>query len=192
MKLFKLDIQTLVAIVAAVVSVVATVFAWQQTDSAQTHNRVSVSPVLRLTPYAEGPGGRNGLYLFNAGLGPGIITGFSARAKDVEVSGFGSDRWAEILKAAGAAPACFATGWPTKNAAVAANKEEPLLFITRNKDFEHCHMEMIRLMGGAGIQVTVTYRSLYGDVTTETQTSKVQSATIDAAYRTLQQIQPRP
>lgn len=43
---------------------------------AQKHNRVSVAPLLQLTPYAEGKTGKNGIYLSNVGLGPAVITGF--------------------------------------------------------------------------------------------------------------------
>ena len=59
------------AIVTLIVSVLAMAFAWEKVAISKDHNRRSVKPVLQITPFVEGPGERNGIYLSNDGLGPG-------------------------------------------------------------------------------------------------------------------------
>jgi hypothetical protein len=149
------------------------------------HNRVSVAPLLQLTPHAEGKGGRNGIYLSNVGLGPAIIRQFSAQSGNTAVSGFSSDRWPEVLSAAGVNPSCFATGWPSERAALKAGDELPLAYITRAEGMDACYASMVKLMAGVGVQVFVEYESLYGDVRQTASTSKVNSATLELLYKAL-------
>jgi hypothetical protein len=70
MKFNHIAIQTISATLAVLISIIAAVFAWKQVEISRTHNQLSVMPILQITPYLEGKGGRNGLYLSNDGLGP--------------------------------------------------------------------------------------------------------------------------
>ena len=151
------DLNLVLSIGALVVSIVAAGFAAlqvkvaaDQNEAAERHNKVTVAPLIRVIPYAEGKGGRNGLFVSNVGLGPATISGFSATAGAINASGFEADHWPEILAAAGAIPMCFATGWPRAGSVVRAGEELPLVYITRAEGFETCHAEMIKLMGGSG------------------------------------------
>lgn len=110
MKQPHITVQTVAAVLALCISVFAAFFAWKQVEVAQVHNRLSVAPLLHITPYAEGKTGRNGLYVANVGLGPAVITEFSVKSLDFLASGFESDRWSELLVKAGINPLCFATG----------------------------------------------------------------------------------
>lgn len=183
MKLPKPIVELVVSILALVISVAAAIFAWQQVDVSQRHNRVSVAPLLQLTPHAEGKTGRNGIYLSNVGLGPAIMTGFSVSTGAIVASGFSSDRWAELLQAAGGNPLCFATGWPREGAAIKAGDELPLVYITKAEGVESCYAEIVKLMAGPGLQVSVEYTSIYGDLSKVSESSKVNSATLQALYR---------
>ena len=176
--LFEIALPTL----ALVISIASAVFTWQQVDK---HNHISVKPLLQITPYAEGKAGKNGIYLSNVGLGPAIISGFTVASSTFEVSGFSSDRWVEILRAAQVDPMCFATGWPREGATIKAGDELPLISLTKAGGAERCYAEMIKLMGGAGVKASIEYHSVYEDVQKTTGSSKVNSATLQALYHAL-------
>lgn len=42
---------------------------WQFKDTRE-HNKLSVKPIINITPYIEAEGGRYGVYVSNQGLGP--------------------------------------------------------------------------------------------------------------------------
>ena len=46
---------------------------------------------------------------------------------------------------------------------------------------------MIKLMGGSGIQVSVEYKSLYGEMNKSSDSSRVNSSVITAMYKGLTQ-----
>lgn len=170
--------QTAVAVLALFISVIAAVFSWQQVEVARVHNRLSVTPTLHITPYAEGKTGRNGLYVSNVGLGPAVIKEFSAKSGQVVASGFESDRWPELLAASNINPLCFATAWPRRESAVKAGEELPLLFLTKADDGNSCYVEMIKLIGGRGVDVEIRYESLYGESKSVAEGSKISSESI--------------
>ena len=170
--------------IALVASILAVIFSWQQNNITEEHNRLSVKPILQITPMVEGDNKRNGLYLSNVGLGPAIIKGFEVRTKSHNISGFESDKWDIVLKAVSLRADCFATGWPTDNATVKADDEIPLLSITNSDNRDRCLLEMIGLVGGEEINITVTYQSIYGDTYVEHATTAIRSQTVENLYRT--------
>lgn len=178
-------IQSITAAFAVVVSVTAALFAWKQVDVAQTHNRLSVMPVLQITPYVEGPGGRNGLYLSNDGLGPALVKSFSVQSGGMVASGFGADRWWEVLANTAADPVCFGSGWPKGETTLRAGSEVPLVFVTKAKEGGICQAELIKLVGGNPVDMTVGYESIYGEAKTLRADSRVLSKTLDGLYRAL-------
>jgi hypothetical protein len=185
MKLNHLAIQSFATGLAVLISISAAVFAWQQVEIGRTHNRLSVVPIIQITPYLEGKNGRNGLYLSNDGLGPAIIKGFSVRSGGVVANGFESDRWAEILATTAANPACFATGWPKGETALRAGVEVPLVYATKAEGAEICLLELVKLVGGNAIEISVDYESIYGEPKHLSANSKAKSKTLDALYQKL-------
>jgi hypothetical protein len=178
-------IQTVSTALAVCVSIFAAVFTWQQVEVSRIHNRLSVKPILQITPYGEGATGRNGLYLSNDGLGPAVIKSFSAKVAGVTASGFESDRWAQILSAAGVNPTCFATGWPRSETTLRAGIETPLVYLTKAEGSELCFAELVKLIGGNAIEIDIQYESIYGERKRLSAISKVYSNTLDVLYRKL-------
>ncbi|WP_156901505.1 hypothetical protein [Azohydromonas australica] len=95
------------------------------------------------------------------------------------------DRWDELLEAINIEHNCFAKGWPRKDAVIKVGEELPLLYITKADGAEACHLEMIKLMGGTGFEVFVEYHSLYGDVSSVLESTRVKSKTVEELYRAL-------
>lgn len=171
--------------VALVVAIAAAYFAWMQVDVSRVHNRLSVMPILQLTPYLEGPGGKNGIYLSNDGLGPAIIEGFSVKVGEVVASGFEEDRWSEMLGMTEALPDCFAAGWPKANTALKASAEESLIRITQADIRSTCYGEMVKLVGGRPLEIRVDYRSMYGEKKQLVADSRIVSKKLEKLYRAL-------
>ena len=178
-------IQSIAAALAVCISIFAAVFAWQQVEVSRIHNRKSVAPILQITPYMEGKNRRNGLYLSNDGLGPAIVRGFSVKSGGVVASGFASDRWAEILATTSANPVCFATAWPKGETAIRAGVEVPLVYVKNAEGAELCMGELVKLIGGPPIEITVEYESIYGEAIHRSANSRVFSSTLDTLYKKL-------
>ena len=161
MKLAHISVQNVVAVLALVISIVAAIFTWQQVEISRVHNRLSIAPILHVTPYAEGKSGRSGIYVSNVGLGPAIIKEFSVKAGGIVASGFESDQWPDVLTAVGTNPFCFATGWPKADSAVKAGEELLLVSITKAEGMDFCYAEAIKLIGGQGVNISIRYESIY-------------------------------
>lgn len=173
-KIDRHTIETGIAVGALIVSLLAAGFAWQQVEVSRVHNMKSVAPILQITPYAEGIGRRNGIYLTNDGLGPGIIKHFAIRSIGGEAQGLGVDRWAEVLGSAGIDPRCFAAGWPREGAAIKAGLETGLLTLTTAPNLEApCLLQVIKLVDAVDIEVEVTYESVYGESRTAKASSRI-------------------
>lgn len=185
MKMNHITIQSIAAASAVCISVLAAVFAWQQVELGRQHNRLSVLPLLQITPYMEGKGGRNGLYLSNDGLGPALIKGFSVVSSGVTARGFESDRWAEVLATTEANPSCFTTAWPKGETIVRPGVELPMVITTKADGMEACYAELIKLVGGKPIEIEVQYESIYGEKKMLSANSKIFSRSLDIWYRRL-------
>lgn len=178
-------IQSIAAAAAVLISIVAAIFSWRQVEIGREHNRLSVVPILQITPHLEGGSGRNGLFLSNDGLGPAIVTSFSVRAGGVVASGFGSDRWSEIFAATDANPSCFATAWPKGEATLRAGSEIPLVYVTKAEGSEGCITELIKLVAGTPVEIEIDYKSIYSESKRLSASSKVLSKTLDKLYQLL-------
>ena len=181
-------IQSSAAAAAVLISLAAVFFTWSQLQDSREHNRISVRPILQITPYLEGagPDKRNGIYLSNDGLGPAIIKSFSVKSSEVVASGFGPDRWAEIIATTEANPLCFASGWPKGETAIRAGTEVPLVYLTAAKPISDlCMAEVIKLIGGKAIDIEVAYESIYEQAWHLKADSKIMSRSLDLQYRTL-------
>ncbi|MFH7524075.1 hypothetical protein AB2J22_01915 [Aeromonas sp. A5] len=169
--------------IALVTSIMTVIFSWQQNNITKEHNRLSVKPILQLTPMVGGSDKRYGLYLSNVGFGPAIIKGFEVHTKNYSASGFESDQWDSVLGAANLKADCFATGWPKKNSTVKVDEETPLLSITNSDMRDRCIPEMIGLVGGDEVNVMITYESIYGDTYVEYASASIKSDTMKKAYQ---------
>jgi hypothetical protein len=185
MKLPRITVQNVVAILALCISFAAAIFAWLQIEVSREHNRKSVTPILHITPYAEGKGGRNGIYLSNSGLGPAIIKKFSVKSGSTSANGFELDKWSEVLRASNVNSNCFATGWPKSDAAVRAGIEESLLYVTNSEYNGICNMELVKLIGGQGVEISIEYESIYGELRRVSASSKIKSESIELLYSNL-------
>lgn len=180
-------LETSLAGIALIISVASAIFSWRQVEIAEKHNRISVYPLLYVTTHAEGPGGRNGIFLTNVGLGPAIITSFTAKAKGFTATGFKADMWPEVLQAAGVKPFCFATAWPLERSALKAGDELGLSFVTKAEGATDCYAELIKLMGDTEVEVAITYQSMYGETQSVMGTSKLNSAMATLIFEKMQQ-----
>jgi hypothetical protein len=173
------------AVIAVLISIAAVFFAWKQVDVSQTHNRLSVVPLLQITPYLEGKAGKNGLFLSNDGLGPAIIKGFSVRSGGVVAEGFSSDRWREVIATTSANPDCFGTGWPKGETVLKAGTEVPLVFGTRAAESDACLIDVVKLIGGKPIEISIEYQSVYGEKKHLVANSSMNSQSLESLYRKL-------
>jgi hypothetical protein len=178
-------VQTIAAVLALCISVAAALFAWEQVEVSRLHNRLSVAPILHVTPHAEGKSGRNGLYISNVGLGPALLKAFKVSSGSEVAQGFESDRWVELLAAADINPACFATGWPRSDTAIKAGDELPLIFLTKSEGVDGCYGELVKLIGGNGVDISITYESVYGEQKKILGSSKINSKSAEKLYQQL-------
>lgn len=173
------------AFAAALAAIFAAVFAWKQVELSREHNRLSVMPILQVTPYLEGKGKRNGLYLSNDGIGPGILKGFSVKSAGVTATGFESDRWPEILSANHLSLDCFAMAWPKGEAALKVGYETPLLALSNAELLRPCLIELIKLVKDPLVEVRIEYESIYGEKKYFTTNSKISSSAVDELWKRL-------
>lgn len=178
-------IQSIASAAAVLISITAAVFAWQQVEVGRVHNRLSVTPILQITPYLEGKSGRNGLFLSNDGLGPAIVKSFEVRSNGITASGFGADRWDEIIATTAANPLCFGRGWPKGETTLKAGSEVPLVYVTKAEGAEGCMAELVKLVGGSAIEIEIGYESIYGEPKHLSANSKAVSRTLSNMYQML-------
>lgn len=178
----KYIIGLVVSITALFVSASTSYFANENLKTAQLHNKLSVEPLLRVTPMMAGDTGKNGLFVSNMGLGPAIVKNFSVVANGTMYDGFSEDHWPTILQNMGINPACFATGWPNLDSVVRP-REEPLPLLYLSKVDSVCMPEMVKLVGGKEIMIKFEYQTIYQERREETSTSKIKSKSIDALYQ---------
>ena len=166
-----------VSAAAFIVSIAATWFAWQQLKAAKKHNRLSVTPKLQITSYAEA-GGRSGIYISNDGLGPAIVTNFIVRYEDNEWSGLGESRWGGILNAGGFDSVCFDTEWLPKELILKAGADDKLLGLRGPmSDDILCRTEFVSITDTRPIDLEVHYESFYGDPQTLKASSRIEAGT---------------
>ena len=153
-------IEFYLSILAVFIAFAALVVSSLQLNLSREHNKLSVRPKILITPYLEGPGGRNGLYIENSGLGPGTINSFVVSAPSGTYSGFGKDRWAEILESNGLDSFCFAKGWPDPETTLKEGQKIALLEISKSKP-DGCYIKALEVFQKKEISLTINYHSMY-------------------------------
>lgn len=151
----------IIASSAMIISICALSVSIWQGMVAREHNRLSVKPNLLITPYLEGHGGKNGIYLSNDGLGPGIIThaSITINNKDYDLS---KNPWPAVFNDINIKSDCFALSWAPSGATLKASEEKALIQTTR-AELDGCYFETKKLITDYKIKINIDYKSIYNE-----------------------------
>lgn len=158
----KSSIELSASLFAVVISGVALGLSWWQLEISREHNRISVQPVIAITPYLEGPSGRNGVFLANQGLGPAKLTSFNVTVNGQTFEGLGRNQWPEVIRKAGSEPSCFKHGWPVYSSVLKAGEEEVLLAPSL-ANLPGCKAIAILFQLQKDVNIEIGYESFYGE-----------------------------
>jgi hypothetical protein len=158
----KKRIEFYIAILAIIVAFFALLVSLWQLEITREHNRLSVRPKILITPYLEGPGGRNGLYIENSGLGPGTIDSFIVDTPHGTYAGFGTNYWKEILESHNLEAFCFSKGWPDPEATLKAGEKIALLEVKKSKP-DGCYFEALKTFQQKNIVLSINFHSMYDE-----------------------------
>ena len=151
----------ILSVCAIIISVIALFVSIWQGVVTREHNKLSVKPNFLVAPILQGKGGKNGIYLSNAGLGPGIISEAKLVINDEEFD-LKKNSWPEVLKKINIKPICFSTSWLPAGSALKSSKEVPLISITRG-DLGACYIEVMKLIVNNDLKIKINYSSMYGE-----------------------------
>lgn len=148
-------------LIGIAVALVATLGTWYQGALMREHNRLSVAPRLRLVPYLEGEGRRNGLYLENVGLGPAELVALrvTTTERTYDLMQPGSQR--AVLQGLHADLRCFAETQPEPGVYVKAGSTEPLFVATAATAMPGCLWNVANTLMRHALEVEAEYRSMY-------------------------------
>jgi hypothetical protein len=149
-----------ISLSALFISFLALGLAWWQLELGRKHNKLSLKPLLTITPYSEGKDGKNGVFISNQGLGPAILKDFTVTIDGKTYKGLGENKWTEALKAAKTEPLCYKHGWPTSNSIIKVGEEIAILTPTA-ANIPICNLAMFVLQMGKNISISIEYESLY-------------------------------
>jgi hypothetical protein len=120
---------------------------------------LSVQPYITVTPYLEGPGGRNGLYISNAGNGPARITSIDVTVDGRTFHGPGDSPWPSIERDIGV-EGCFKRGWPEGETVLRAGDQVTFLTETRATGVPACQLAVLKLLTQSDMKYTIHYASM--------------------------------
>jgi hypothetical protein len=148
----------LIGILVALVAVAGT---WYSGLISREHNMLTLKPNIRFAHYLEGEGRKNGIYIFNLGLGPARLTKLSAtiNGDSYDLLGFGGQRTA--LKAMGAELYCFLDTPPEVGTILKVGDEQPLFAKTNAKSPEACSFLVAIALMKQPIELNAEYLSHY-------------------------------
>lgn len=115
-----------VSFVVAIVSCFATIY---QGYLMREHNRLSVSPRLKLIPYLSYKN-QNGIYLTNSGLGPAIITKITVRTDGKIYDNFDTNIWPNVITALNLDSSCFMNAYPSPGAIIKNGESAPFISLS--------------------------------------------------------------
>ncbi len=152
----------ILSISAISISALALIVALWQGVVSREHNRLSVKPTILVASALEGKGGKNGIYISNAGLGPGIINKAILIVNNLEFD-LTKNSWPTILKQIGLQPICFSQSWLPVGSTIIASEEVALIKVTR-ADLGACYLEAVKLVSKNSVEIKIEYESMYGEV----------------------------
>ena len=156
----KKRIEFYLSLFAVLISLLAVSISHWQLEVTREHNRLSVKPKISITPYLEGVGGRNGVYIENSGLGPGTIIEFQVHTPNGIFSGLGEDKWSHVFAKNNIESFCFAKSWPDPGSTLKSGDKVALLEISKAAP-DGCYLKSLELLQRDDIAVKVKYQSLY-------------------------------
>jgi hypothetical protein len=155
-------IEIVAAILAILVSLLALGVSFWATSQAKTQARLSVRPYVVAAPLLDESGGKIGLYLSNAGIGPAIIKDMSVTIGGRSYKGLGPSIWPQFIQDVNGTRFCYRTGWPAQNAVLRIGADDPLLTVAVTAS-PSCKSEILKILAGERIYVHVSYESIYED-----------------------------
>jgi hypothetical protein len=132
-----------------------------QYSSGKHYAELAVRPYLSITPYLEGEGGQNGLYLSNDGNGPAVVTGVQIVFEGRTFDGPGESPWPIVERAIGA-EGCFRRGWPVDAAVLRPGEKEVVLAPTRATNLPQCIGATVKLLTHGNLRLVIRYSDLDG------------------------------
>lgn len=94
------------------------------------HNRLSVQPRIEIIPQI-GNNEKTGLYVYNLGLGPGIITKITTKSDGRLYDDFTDNLWPDVIKSLGSDEDCFAIGQLAPDVVVRPGDGDPLIAVSK-------------------------------------------------------------
>ncbi len=155
-------IEFYVSFLALIIAFIAVLVSMLQLHISREHNKLTVTPKILLTPYLEGKGGRNGIYIENSGLGPGVINSFQVTSPGGVYSGLGTDKWTEIFHKNNIESSCFKHGWPDPDATLKVGESIALIEMSKSAPNE-CYSIALNLFQRNDILINIGYQSLYNE-----------------------------
>lgn len=156
------NIELYLSLFAVAISFIAAALTWWQVEIGREHNRMSVRPLINITPYLEGEGKRRGVYISNQGLGPAIITSIEVTVNGETFSGLGESQWKSVLSTAETIPLCYKSGWPIQGSVLRPGEEETLLAPT-DAYLPICDIELVNFHFKKDVSISIGYESLYNE-----------------------------
>lgn len=155
-------IEVTIAIAAIVVSGLALGVSFWGVSQTREQARLSVRPYVIVTPSLDESGGKIGLYVSNAGIGPGIVTNITITIGQLSYSRLGPSIWPKFIRDMHGNPLCYRTGWPLQNAVLKIGEDDPLLAVAATAP-PLCKLEMLKILAGQKIRAHIEYESIYHD-----------------------------
>ena len=154
------NIELYLSTFAVLISFVAAGFSGWQLKDAREHNRLSVKPIINITPYLEAEGGRSGVYISNQGLGPALIKSMNVTVDGETFGGQAQNVWPDILSRAGTEPLCYKHGWQIQGSVLKVGEEEAILAPTE-ADLPYCNALAMIFQLQKDITIKINYESIY-------------------------------
>ena len=144
---------SLVSLFIAILALGISVWSAHQT---RVHNRLSVTPRLRISHRFRGASDGYGVRVVNSGLGPAVLTGISLLLDDKQVT-YTHQGWIDALEAAGLMPDEWTMTRLLKGTTLQAGEQ---VWIFRTDRAPRDPNGVIRRLGR--LTIAITYESLYG------------------------------
>jgi len=154
-------------VLAIFLSFTALIVSFWQASISQKAVSLSVQPFVQITPYLEGPGGRNGIFIANIGLGPAVFLDATIQINGKETS-ITEDNWQSLLQEIKVNDLCFSKSWLPKGSGLAKEKEVPIISLGRT-DSPACTLDLITLLGQNNISIKLIYKSMTNDFYEKTE-----------------------
>ncbi|MDX2755363.1 hypothetical protein, partial [Streptomyces scabiei] len=148
--------EIVISVSATVIALASLWVSFTESRSTRAHNRQSVRPLLQIRRVKNAEGGRTGIQVLNAGLGPALVTGTTVWLDGAEIGGWGHESHRLITAGLSVEPrhSTLPRGLP-----LLTGKELPLLVLD---DFDPVAHEPFWRLVTERLRIEIRYESLYG------------------------------